>query len=384
MRRPVTRLGASLALIPFGCLIAWMLCETALLTLLRHPPLLMRVPGNVQANVEELYRALDRPVIQADPQCARYDPHLFYTLRPGHCTYASREFSTRYEINRIGVRDDEASLNAPEIIVGGDSFAMGWGVDQDQTFAELLEKRTGRRVLNTAVSSYGTVREMRMLDRVDLSHARHLILHYFANDVEENIPFLRRGEHLEGSEKAYRDIVRADEQRRRYWPGRYSWWLLRHILEMDAPAEMPMVEHTETPPDEEPLSVQAEAFVNALQRAPHQKLDHVQLIVLAMWPPHFLDAVEELIKERPDLAPWIRDMVLVRFDHSPERYLLDDHWTPARPPGGRRRSPPADRTLAHPCHRECATSPGGRTDATSTNASTHDHAPTRSLRKSTS
>jgi hypothetical protein len=33
---------------------------------------------------------------------------------------------------------------------------MGWGVAQDATFAAIIARETGRRVLNAAVSSYGT------------------------------------------------------------------------------------------------------------------------------------------------------------------------------------------------------------------------------------
>lgn len=328
-RRSVQRRALGLALILFGCLVAWGLCETGLLILLRRPDLVMRLPMHARANFEELHRELDRPFIQYDQQCARYDPNLFYTLRPGRCEHRSREFATHYEINRLGVRDDEDSLHAPEIVVAGDSYAMGWGVEQDETFAQLLEKRTGRRVLNTGIASYGTVREMRILDRVDLTHARYLILQYCANDAWENVPFLQNGEHVEGSEAAYLRDVRNDQQHHRYWFGRYSWWLLQHLLESYAQPETPEDAKAETAPDQEPPPVLAEAFLNALHHAPHQKLDHLQLIVLATHAPGFLDAVEELISKRPDLPSWIRSMTVVRLDPMPERYILDDHWTPA-------------------------------------------------------
>lgn len=303
----------------FGVLSAWALCEIGVLFLLDHPQMAMRLPGNALNNLGELYREIDRPIVQMDPSCARYDPELLYTLRPGHCEHRAREFSTHYEINHIGVRDDEASLDAPEIVVAGDSFAMGWGVEQEETFAQLIERQSGRRVLNTAISSYGTVREMRMLDRVDLSHATHLIIQYCANDVWENVPFLRNPDEHGAPETEYREAVLATQHR--YWFGRYSWWLFRRYFDNLA--------HAETPPDEEPMPVQAEAFVNALMHASHQKLDGLQLIVVEMWARDFFDVLDDLLKKRPDLPPFIRGMKLVRFSSSPERYILDDHWTPA-------------------------------------------------------
>ena len=51
----------------------------------------------------------------------------------------------------------------------GDSHAMGWGVEQEEALPQVLARKSGRKVLNAAVSSYGTVREMLMLDRLDTS-----------------------------------------------------------------------------------------------------------------------------------------------------------------------------------------------------------------------
>ena len=49
----------------------------------------------------------------------------------------------------------------------GDSYAMGWGVEQGESFPEILEAATGLRVLNAGVPSYGTPRELLMLERLD-------------------------------------------------------------------------------------------------------------------------------------------------------------------------------------------------------------------------
>src|SRR5262245_17669996 len=52
----------------------------------------------------------DRDTIQVQPACAIYNSDVTYTLRPGQCTFANREFSNQYQINSLGVRDDEESL----------------------------------------------------------------------------------------------------------------------------------------------------------------------------------------------------------------------------------------------------------------------------------
>ena len=38
---------------------------------------------------------------------------------------------------------------------------MGWGVNDDETFSHYLEKKLNKKVYNLAVSSYGTVRELK-------------------------------------------------------------------------------------------------------------------------------------------------------------------------------------------------------------------------------
>ncbi|HUG80890.1 MAG TPA: hypothetical protein VML01_04455, partial [Bryobacterales bacterium] len=65
--------------------------------------------------------SLDWTTIHLLPECAEFDARLTYRLRPGACTFSELEFSTHYEINSLGVRDDEQSLDAPEIVVLGDS-----------------------------------------------------------------------------------------------------------------------------------------------------------------------------------------------------------------------------------------------------------------------
>jgi lysophospholipase L1-like esterase len=120
------------------------------------------------------------------PECATYDETLTYTLRPGRCTFANREFITEYAINALGVRDDEQSMDQPRVVALGDSVTMGWGVEQHEAFPSVFERMTGWRTLNAGVSSYGTVRELRMLQRIDRRNLTHVLIQYSGNDVVEN------------------------------------------------------------------------------------------------------------------------------------------------------------------------------------------------------
>lgn len=199
--------------------------ELGLAVLLRAAPVL---PAAVAGVFREYYLARDRPVLQMRPDCARYDSGLTYTLKPGRCRFAAPEFDTEVTVNRLGVRDDEASLAAPPIIVLGDSIAMGWGVQKAETFADRLEQALGVAVLDLGVPSYGTAREFGLLRRADVSHLRWLIVQYHENDLTENRTFVAHEHDLPVlDEAAY--VAERDAYLRglRYYPGKHLSWLFQ-------------------------------------------------------------------------------------------------------------------------------------------------------------
>ncbi|MEM7356806.1 MAG: hypothetical protein AAF657_38685, partial [Acidobacteriota bacterium] len=111
------------------------------------------------------------------------------------------------------------SLAQPDVIVLGDSYALGWGVDQDESFPEVLESNTGFTVLNAAMSSYGTARQMLLLERLDTSQTQAVVIQYFLNDFEENRAFLDGGDALETTTREVFEQHVAEFQRQtRYRP----------------------------------------------------------------------------------------------------------------------------------------------------------------------
>lgn len=170
------------------------------------------------------YHEKDCNNIQQDPICARYDSTLFYTLRPGTFTFANREFSNTYHVNSKGVRDDEESLEYPKIIVLGDSYSMGWGVEQEETYASLLEKRMGIKVLNTAISSYGTAREITALEKFKTDSVEYVIIQYCPNDRTENQHWVQALNQLHiSSEEIYNASSEA-------LADRVDYYFLKHVL----------------------------------------------------------------------------------------------------------------------------------------------------------
>jgi len=160
----------------------------------------------------------DRLVIQAVPEFSRYDSTLFYTLQPGTFIFKNREFANKYQVNSLGLRDDEVSVNFPDIVVTGDSYAMGWGVEQDQTYSSILEKLSGLKVLNTAISSFATDRETSFLKRINTDSIKYFIIQYSDNDYYENYQFLINHNKLKIRNKIeYMDICNAHVKSQKYY-----------------------------------------------------------------------------------------------------------------------------------------------------------------------
>jgi hypothetical protein len=308
-----------------GVLIILALYEGFLFALIRHPDLLRKCPMKLRNSIGYLYNNGDRRVIQFSPDCARFDENLGYTLRPGNCVFSGNEFSNTYQVNNAGLRDDEMSLDHPLIIATGDSFAMGWGVDQEETYAQILERRTGRRVLNAAISSYGTAREMLALRKIPTDKLRYLIIQYCENDHEENLSFYLNGNALHTmSADQYRHYTALDALDKSYFPGKYlRMQIEKRLKEIRRPRH-----GTSKPVDLDDVDL----FINAVTQS-GVNLNKVQLIVFAMNGRiaddnrTFPAALKKKIAggSYPD---YIRRMIVLDLSdvlHEKNFYVLDDH-----------------------------------------------------------
>src|SRR2546428_13296855 len=89
--------------------------------------------------------------------CRVRRPTSVHTATRG-CRFSNREFATWLSVNAMGFRQTTQMDGPPRIAVLGDSHAMGWGVEDHETFASLIEQSLGEKVANLSVSSYGTAR----------------------------------------------------------------------------------------------------------------------------------------------------------------------------------------------------------------------------------
>lgn len=300
--------------------------EGYMYVLVRSPNLLEMCPKKIQNSIGYLYAWGERDIIQFTPECAMYDKELGYTLRPGSCVFSGREFSNTYYVNNAGLRDDEASLHHPQIIVTGDSVAMGWGVNQEETYAQLIEKKLGIITLNAAVSSYGTARELMMLARVQTDNLKYLIIQYSGNDYGENKQFYVDNNVLHTmTEEKYNHYTEFYNRSKDYFLGKY---LLMKIKKRIREFKTTNLKDAPGRSDKDEIDF----FLNALINGPVD-LKGVQIIAFAINGRNPADNVDftRKLKERisnENLPPFIKNMVvldtstILKQNHF---YVLDDH-----------------------------------------------------------
>ena len=303
-----------------------------MLALARHVPALARLPV-VGAFGRELYMA-DRNLATVSDECGAWDADFGYLLKPGGCTFSNTEFRTTIHVNSAQLRGAEEDLRAAEIVVLGDSFAMGWGVEERKTFVSLLATATGRRVLNAGIASFGTVRELKLLSRLDLSRLSTLVLQFCDNDYFENAAGARNAGQLPAfPREKWEGWVRYNAALRRYWPGRYLVRMVSPRLERLFGRKAPEVE----PDFKDPAlrKDQVDFFIQLLEASPVD-LSKVDVVVL------------ELNGRNQDadwFGPMLRDEVRTRggirgvrrldsVDVAPalgadDFFVLDDHLNPA-------------------------------------------------------
>ncbi|MCX5679780.1 MAG: GDSL-type esterase/lipase family protein [Candidatus Omnitrophica bacterium] len=95
-------------------------------------------------------------------------------------------------INSDGFRCKEYSVsksNKTRIILLGDSITFGWGVEEEETFASILERKLNKirptEVINFGTGNYNTEQEVNLFIEKGLKYKPDkVVVFYFINDVE--------------------------------------------------------------------------------------------------------------------------------------------------------------------------------------------------------
>jgi hypothetical protein len=211
--------GALLALVGF-CAVAFVVFAD-----LKEPTRSVRTAGTRLENVASvIYGRNFTPMWQSNPSCVEFDRELLYVPKPGTARFAGPEFDTVITMTMDGLRRQPDAPTAGErgpILMVGDSFTMGWGVNDAQTFSALLARDYRHPTVNTGVPSYGTARELLRLRRLGLlTRASALVIQYCANDAPENREFLLH----DGALYADRDPERQWRELQRYGQAELSYF----------------------------------------------------------------------------------------------------------------------------------------------------------------
>lgn len=141
----------------------------------------------------EIFLRLLAPV----PMLPRYieaGPHGVRANMPNQkYRHQTPEYEVELRTNAAGMRaDEEFSLEKPSntkrIVVLGDSFAMGYGVNlEDTSLRQLesdLESKTGCDVdiINLSVSGFGPAEELVTLEQTGLRYAPDLVIQYYTSN----------------------------------------------------------------------------------------------------------------------------------------------------------------------------------------------------------
>ncbi|MDO8399672.1 MAG: SGNH/GDSL hydrolase family protein [Bradyrhizobium sp.] len=113
-----------------------------------------------------------------------YDVELGWAPVPNSSSLIKTFRTTHYQHNRLGLRDEEFSLDAkPTIMFLGDSFVWGLDSEAHERFTELLKpKIPDYKILAAGVSGYGTDQEYLLLKRLWLKVKPTVVVLIFCAD----------------------------------------------------------------------------------------------------------------------------------------------------------------------------------------------------------
>jgi hypothetical protein len=150
--------------------------------------------------LEVLLRVLwGAPLMHFPPDAVREDPAIGFGLVPNfHGRVNNGYFRGRFDTNSQGFRDSERAYEKPtgvyRVLVIGDSFVQGFGLDERDTFASVLERelkaRNGRppvEVMKMGVGGWGPSNYWRVLRNVGARYSPDFVVvaFYPGNDFQE-------------------------------------------------------------------------------------------------------------------------------------------------------------------------------------------------------
>ncbi len=319
-RRPIKYVAPTILFLIFLTVLELLTAQ-----LLRNPK---AAPNFLLPALQEYYGYYNQNSIEFDKRCSQYDPMLSYTMIPNkEVVFSNFEFDNRYLTNELGLRDDNNSLKAPPIICLGDSYTLGWGVEQEETFCNKLQANTGMKVLNAGISSYGTARELINFTRLDRSNLRYLLIQFCFNDTTENEVFIKNNYVLPiMSSIKYDSLASSLRWRLTYFPFKHILTLPRTYLRTISEPK----NKTVAPPEATRFERYAENFIKSLRQFSSRN-DSFKIIVFGLSGLNvdregiFMKLLREKTSADSIALPQIEFLNMTPFLTSEHFYRMDKH-----------------------------------------------------------
>ena len=91
----------------------------------------------------------------------KFEYNKDFNIRIGKKNYSGRQikntgdYDTSVTFNKYGFRDDKdvTQINPQDLLVVGDSYSLGWGVENDKRYSDQLQKLINKPVYNISISN---------------------------------------------------------------------------------------------------------------------------------------------------------------------------------------------------------------------------------------
>jgi hypothetical protein len=251
--------------------------------------------------------------------------------------FSNVEFSDSIFTDANGFRDKDNTVTHPRVLCLGDSYTLGWGVGQDESYPSLLSNLLHTPVLNTGMSSYGTAREIASVRPLDKSAISTVVIQYCPNDADENEACARNGYRLVVSPPHVYDSAATELKWSKIWfPGKYACTLLKIFLSEKIAALRNSPRSSAPQDDSGQYENQADRFLNILKTS-GLDFDKVRVFVFeidayADLNAKFIRALEAKLAD-PEYHTLFKDHIrplhIETLFTPADYYLLDEHLRPA-------------------------------------------------------